>query len=88
MYFYYMNFRNKRVRKEAAEERKKVATRRLEHHIFTGKVSTVPSILQFHPFDQQIAIAERDSFSILDWGRGAKVIENKSKIYQFCFMYI
>lgn len=66
-------FRNKRVRKEAAEERKKIFTRRIDNHVFAGKVSTIPTILQFHPFDQQIAIAERDSFTVLDWGRGAKV---------------
>lgn len=62
------------MRKEAAEERKKIFTRRIENHVFAGKVSTIPTILQFHPFDQQIAIAERDSFTVLDWGRGAKVI--------------
>lgn len=62
------------MRKDAVEERKKIYTRRLEHQLYTGKVSTVPTLLQFHPFEQQIAIAERDSFTVLDWGRGAKVI--------------
>lgn len=63
------------MRKDSAEERKKVFARRIENQVFTGKVSTIPNILQFHPFDQQIAIAERDSFCIVDWGRGAKVTQ-------------
>lgn len=67
--------RNKRVRKEAFEEQRMVFSRRIENQVFTGKVSNAPNILQFHPFEQQIAIAEKDVLTVLDWGRGAKITQ-------------
>ncbi|KAK9885163.1 hypothetical protein WA026_010673 [Henosepilachna vigintioctopunctata] len=39
-----------------------------------------PSVLKFHPYDQQIAVAGENTFSILDWGTGARntTYHNKS----------
>jgi regulator-associated protein of mTOR len=72
--------RNNNIRKEALEETSRILTCKLESQMFNTRTSLPPSVLQFHPFDQQIAVAGKDHFGIWDWGTGAKttVCHNKS----------
>ncbi|KAJ3644718.1 hypothetical protein Zmor_022428 [Zophobas morio] len=72
--------RNNNIRKEALEETSRIQSAKLESQVFNTRTSLPPSVLQFHPFDQQIAVAGKDHFGIWDWGTGAKttVCHNKS----------
>ncbi|KAJ8953916.1 hypothetical protein NQ318_019156 [Aromia moschata] len=72
--------RNNNIRYEAADEQRKALNCRIESQVFHTRTALAPSILQLHPFDQQIAVAGNDSFAIWDWGTGAKttVCQNKS----------
>ncbi|GJQ81856.1 hypothetical protein Trydic_g9883 [Trypoxylus dichotomus] len=65
--------RNESIRKEAAEDQRRAASSKLESQTFNTRCAAPPSIVQFHPYDQQIAVAGRDSFAIWDWGTGAKL---------------
>lgn len=53
--------RNASVRKEYTEL-KRTTYSKIETQLFNTKCSTAPTILQFHPYDQQIAAVGRDSF--------------------------
>ncbi|KAL3274396.1 hypothetical protein HHI36_015789 [Cryptolaemus montrouzieri] len=72
--------RNSKIRREAKDEQRKAISCKLECQVFNTRTSVPPSILKFHPYDQQIAVAGRNGFSILDWGTGAKntTYQNKS----------
>ncbi|KAF5293532.1 hypothetical protein FQA39_LY03017 [Lamprigera yunnana] len=65
--------RNTKIRTEAHDEQLRVLNTRLESQLFSTRCTAPPQVLQFHPYDQQIAVAVRDSFAIWDWGRGAKI---------------
>jgi hypothetical protein len=54
--------RNNNIRKEALEETSRILTCKLESQMFNTRTSLPPSVLQFHPFDQQIAVAGKDHF--------------------------
>lgn len=54
--------RNDSVRKEFRDEVRRLPYCRLETQLFNTKCSTPPTILQFHPYDQQIAAVGRDTF--------------------------
>ncbi|KAJ8928348.1 hypothetical protein NQ314_019078 [Rhamnusium bicolor] len=72
--------RNSNIRIEASEEQRRALASRVESQVFHTRTAVAPSLLQLHPFDQQIAVAGNDSFAIWDWGTGAKttVCQNKS----------
>ncbi|EFA08847.1 regulatory-associated protein of mTOR isoform X1 [Tribolium castaneum] len=72
--------RNNNIRREALDETSRILSSKLESQLFNTRTSLPPSVLQFHPFDQQIAVAGKDHFGIWDWGTGAKttVCHNKS----------
>lgn len=55
-------FRNANIRREAREEQKRLAYTRLETQVFNARCSAPPSFIQFHPYDQQIAIVGRETF--------------------------
>lgn len=55
--------RNNVIRKEALDEQKRVVYSKLETQAFNTRCAAPPSILQFHPYDQQIAVAGKDSFA-------------------------
>lgn len=65
--------RNAAIQKEAVEEQDRVNISRLETQVFNTRSPYTPTVLQFHPYDQQIAVAGRDCFGIWDWGTGAKL---------------
>lgn len=71
--------RNDKIRKEAVEEQKKALSTKLDCQVFNTRTNLPPSFLQFHPFDQQIAVAGRNSFSIIDWGSGVKNTSYQNK---------
>ncbi|XP_019880990.1 regulatory-associated protein of mTOR isoform X2 [Aethina tumida] len=74
--------RNCSIRQESMEEVKRVGTSRtsrIESQVFHTKTALAPSLLQLHPFDQQIAVAGKDSFAIWDWGTGAKTSSGQCK---------
>ncbi|XP_044734524.1 regulatory-associated protein of mTOR [Chrysoperla carnea] len=73
--------RNAALRKESKEEQKRVATGagRLESQVFTSRSPHAPTTLKFHPYDQQLAVAGKDCFSIWDWGTGAKLCYCQSR---------
>lgn len=52
---------------------------RLEVQVFNTRNPYPPNVIQFHPYDQQLAVAGRDSFGIWDWGTGAKLAYCASK---------
>lgn len=56
--------RNERVRKQFRGDyvKRKLNVPRIEAQLFNTKCSTPPTILQFHPYDQQIAAVGRDTF--------------------------
>ncbi|CAH0563709.1 unnamed protein product [Brassicogethes aeneus] len=72
--------RNNNIRTESLDEQKRVRTCKIESQVFHTRTPLAPSILQLHPYDQQIAVSGKDSFAIWDWGTGAKVsgCHNKS----------
>ncbi|KAK5640922.1 hypothetical protein RI129_009469 [Pyrocoelia pectoralis] len=71
--------RNSKIRTEAHDEQLRVLNNRLESQLFSTRCAAQPYVLQFHPYDQQIAVASRDTFAIWDWGRGAKISHCQSK---------
>ncbi|XP_044758345.1 regulatory-associated protein of mTOR isoform X2 [Coccinella septempunctata] len=64
--------RNSAIRQEAMEEQKKLASCKLESQVFNTRTPVPPLVLKFHPYEQSIAVAGKNGFSILDWGTGAK----------------
>uniref|UniRef100_A0AB74UMX4 Regulatory associated protein of mTOR n=1 Tax=Euwallacea interjectus TaxID=321055 RepID=A0AB74UMX4_9CUCU len=74
--------RNTNIRAEALEEQKRVITSKIENVVFHTRTALPPTLLQLHPFNQQIAVAGSDSFAIWEWGTGAKttVLQQKSAI--------
>lgn len=71
--------RNDTIRVEATEEHRRALASRIESQVFHIRTAVPPSLLQLHPFDQQIAIAGNDSFAIFDWGTGAKTTSGQNK---------
>lgn len=65
--------RNAAIQREAHDEQNRTTGSRLEMQVFNTRNPYPPTVLQFHPYDQQIAVAGRDSFGIWDWGTGAKL---------------
>lgn len=74
--------RNASIRLEATEEKERAIISRIESQVFHTRTAVPPTLLQLHPFSQQIAVAGNDSFAIWDWGTGAKttVLQQKSAI--------
>ncbi|CAH1187445.1 unnamed protein product [Phyllotreta striolata] len=71
--------RNDNIRMEASEEHRRTSSSRIETQVFHIRTAVPPSILELHPFDQQIAIAGNDNFAIFDWGTGAKTTSGQIK---------
>ncbi|CAH1990620.1 unnamed protein product [Acanthoscelides obtectus] len=72
--------RNASIRCEASDEQRRALSCRLDYQAFNTRTAVPPTLLQLHPFDQQIAVAGNDYFAIWDWGTGAKttLCQNKS----------
>lgn len=60
-----VDFRNNSIRKEGIEDNVRITTSKLESQVFNTRTSLPPSVIQFHPFDQQIAVAGKDHFGYL-----------------------
>ncbi|XP_030760068.1 regulatory-associated protein of mTOR isoform X2 [Sitophilus oryzae] len=71
--------RNAAIRLEAAEEQQRAIKSKIETQVFHTRTSLPPSLIQLHPFNQQIAVAGSDLFSIWDWGTGAKTTALQQK---------
>ncbi|KAL1130821.1 hypothetical protein AAG570_012062, partial [Ranatra chinensis] len=65
--------RNSELRREAREEQNRIGQTRLENQLFSTRCSHQPTTVQFHPYDSQIIIAYKDSFTIWDYGNGNKI---------------
>lgn len=62
--------RNRALRRAAAGAPR--ATR-LDQQTFTSRCPLPPGVLAFHPYEQHVAVAARDRFSVWDWGAGARL---------------
>nr|ALE20568.1 Raptor [Leptinotarsa decemlineata] len=71
--------RNTNIRLEADEEHRRASVYRIDSQMFQIRTAVPPSLLQLHPFDQQIAVSGNDSFAIFDWGTGAKIMSGQNK---------
>ncbi|KAJ8916102.1 hypothetical protein NQ315_004468 [Exocentrus adspersus] len=71
--------RNNNIRVEAVDEQRRALSCKVENQVFHTRTAVPPSLLQLHPFDQQIAVAGNDSFAIWDWGTGAKTTSCHNK---------
>ncbi|KAL3211196.1 hypothetical protein MRX96_000875 [Rhipicephalus microplus] len=59
--------RNARIRAAAQAERRKTATGvRLDEQVFYSRCPSVPTCLAFHPYEAEICVANRDSYSLWD----------------------
>ncbi|XP_053210164.1 regulatory-associated protein of mTOR-like isoform X3 [Panonychus citri] len=59
--------RNYHVRRNAVDELSTTDPSRTEEQIFLQKNSSVPSLIQFHPYEPHLIVAERESFSVWTW---------------------
>lgn len=59
--------RNAALQHEARREQERVGTSRVETQTLNARNPHPPTVLQFHPYDQQIAVAGKDCFG---YGRG------------------
>ncbi|XP_015791630.1 regulatory-associated protein of mTOR isoform X2 [Tetranychus urticae] len=59
--------RNFYVRRAAVDELSTTDPTRTVEQIFLQKNSSVPSLIQFHPYEPHLIIAERESFSVWTW---------------------
>lgn len=66
--------RNIVIRTESVEQQRRATKSKLESQVFNIRCQLPPNIIQFHPYDQQMAVAGRDGFSVWDWGTGAKLL--------------
>lgn len=66
--------RNIAIRTESVEQQRRATKSKLESQVFNIRCQLPPNIIQFHPYDQQMAVAGRDGFSVWDWGTGAKLL--------------
>lgn len=58
-----VGYRNDNIRREAVEERQRALVSKIENQLFHQRTAVAPTLLQLHPFDQQIAVAGNDSFA-------------------------
>lgn len=50
------------MRIEAHEEQKRILSGRLESQVFSARSANDPSVIIFHPYEQHVAVAGKDSF--------------------------
>ncbi|XP_022248946.1 regulatory-associated protein of mTOR-like [Limulus polyphemus] len=62
--------RNALCRMAVTEEQKKVDIGRLDEQIFINKNISIPSVIQFHPYESYFVVSNKDSYSIWDWEQG------------------
>ncbi|XP_077490402.1 regulatory associated protein of MTOR complex 1 isoform X1 [Amblyomma americanum] len=58
--------RNSRIRAAAQAERRKTAGVRLDEQVFYSRCPSVPTCLAFHPYEAELCVANRDSYSLWD----------------------
>lgn len=58
--------RNAQRRAAALAERRKLASARLEEQMFSPRCPSVPICLAFHPYEAELCVAHRDSYSLWD----------------------
>ncbi|XP_022916408.1 regulatory-associated protein of mTOR isoform X2 [Onthophagus taurus] len=82
--------RNDAIRKEAQEERRKATAAKIETQIFNARNpgQCPPTVLQFHPYDQHVAVVISDSVIVWDWGTGAKLSYSNYKTLKNPLTYI
>ncbi|XP_076312288.1 regulatory associated protein of MTOR complex 1 isoform X2 [Tachypleus tridentatus] len=68
--------RNALCRMGVAEEQKKVDIGRLDEQIFINKNTSIPSVIQFHPYESYFVVSDKDSYSIWDWEQGLILSNN------------
>ncbi|XP_052780147.1 regulatory-associated protein of mTOR-like isoform X2 [Mya arenaria] len=65
--------RNNSVRLEAKEEQSRAGFNRLDNEIFVNRNVGIPSVITFHPYQSELAVADKDGISFWDWEQGPKV---------------
>ncbi|XP_013169289.1 PREDICTED: protein raptor homolog [Papilio xuthus] len=67
--------RNRSLRRDARALRAGLAGRgaRLETQTFHSRCPLPPAVVLFHPYEQHLAVAFKDTFGIWDWGTAAKI---------------
>ncbi|KAL5018968.1 hypothetical protein ScPMuIL_004690 [Solemya velum] len=69
----YRNLRNSRVRTEAKEEQMKAGFNRLDEQIFVNQNQGIPSVIKFHHYEPELAVADKDGVSLWNWEQGTKL---------------
>ncbi|XP_025084218.1 regulatory-associated protein of mTOR-like isoform X3 [Pomacea canaliculata] len=64
--------RNSRVRARARYDQHRAGFNRLDDQIFVNRTSSLPSLLAFHPYENFLSVAEKDTVSIWDWEMGTR----------------
>ncbi|XP_052263117.1 regulatory-associated protein of mTOR-like isoform X2 [Dreissena polymorpha] len=65
--------RNSQVRTEALEEQAVAGFSRLDNEIFVNKNQGVPSVLKFHPYQSELAVAFKDGIAFWNWEQGPRL---------------
>ncbi|XP_060573452.1 regulatory-associated protein of mTOR-like isoform X2 [Ruditapes philippinarum] len=65
--------RNTQVKEEAREEQVKAGFNRLDNEIFVNRNVGVPSVIKFHPYESELAVADKDGVAFWDWEQGPKL---------------
>ncbi|CAH0719697.1 unnamed protein product, partial [Brenthis ino] len=64
--------RNRSIRREARALRS-APPPRLETVAFHSRCPLPPAVVQFHPYEQHVALASKENFGVWDWGTAAKL---------------
>ncbi|XP_045213850.2 regulatory-associated protein of mTOR-like isoform X2 [Mercenaria mercenaria] len=65
--------RNTHVREEAQDEQAKAGFNRLDNEIFVNRNQGIPSVIKFHPYESELAVADKDGVAFWDWEQGPKL---------------
>lgn len=65
--------RNSRVRSRARFDQHRAGFNQLDDQIFVNRNTNTPTHLAFHPYDNYIAVADKENVSIWDWENGTQI---------------
>nr|KAG5714826.1 hypothetical protein BaRGS_000314 [Batillaria attramentaria] len=64
--------RNSRVRARARYDQHRAGFNRLDDQIFVNRMTNVPNLMAFHPYENYLVAADKDSVSVWDWENGTR----------------
>ncbi|XP_070187994.1 regulatory-associated protein of mTOR-like isoform X2 [Littorina saxatilis] len=68
----YRYLRNSRVRARARFDQHRAGFNQLDDQIFVNRNSGIPIHLAFHPYENYVAVADKENVSIWDWESGTR----------------